>query len=215
MKDIQISQSFLLLSLNDKGGVSPLGSLRIRAFLIASGILELALEEVILIEDDQVMVKQELPSNKKFLSPIYNEVLAERSLNFKKLARKLVTNRSLFKDMFNSIGDYLVDMDIVTKNSGGILGHSNRYAGGEETKKQIVEQIRAELLEVGTVTKDTIALASLLLGSHILKYYFSEFEEKDLNEKLSELHDEKLNKEIFALVDRISHTITTIIASVG
>lgn len=215
MRDIQISESFLLLSLNEKGGVAPIGSMRIRAYLIASGILELALEDIILISDDQVTTKIELPADKQFLRPIYNEILTEGPLDFKKLARKLVTDRSLFNDLFDSIGDSLVDLNVVTKKSGGIFSHSNFFVGGETSKQQIVEQIRAELLEEGPVTKDTIVMASLLMGSHTLKNYFSKFEEVDLNDKLSELRNEKSNEDIFAMVDRISHTITTIIASVG
>jgi len=34
MKNIEISQKYLLLVLNDRGGVAPIGSLRIRAFII-------------------------------------------------------------------------------------------------------------------------------------------------------------------------------------
>lgn len=215
MKDIQISQGFLLLTLNDKGGVATIGSMRTRAFLIASGILELALANVVFISDDKVTVKQKLPSEKSYLSSIYNEILSESSIDFKKLARKLVTDRTLFKELFHSIGDSLVDLDVVTKTSGGILSHSNHFVGGEASKKQIVEQIRAELLEKGAVTKDSIILTSLLIGSHTLKNYFSKFEKADLDHKLSELRDDELNKEVFAMVDSISHTITTIIASVG
>ncbi|MET3320502.1 UNVERIFIED_ORG: hypothetical protein ABIC97_003602 [Peribacillus simplex] len=46
-----------------------------------------------------------------------------------------------------------------------------------------------------------------------MKNYFSKFEEKDLNDKLSMLRNDTANKEIFAMIDALSHTITTIIAS--
>ena len=215
MENIGISQMYLLLSVNDKGGVAPIGSMRIRSYMIASGILELILEDVISLSDDEVAVKRELPSDKEYLRLVYNKISEEKSIHLKKLARALVTNRKLFKELFNSIGDTLVDLNIVTKTSGGVLGNISQFVGGEESKKRIVEQMRAELLEEGPVSKDTVVLSSLLIGNHTLKQYFSEFEEGELKAKISELREDPENKEIFAMIDRISKTITTIIASVG
>ncbi|MGQ9008802.1 GPP34 family phosphoprotein [Bacillus stercoris] len=214
MKNIEISQKYLLLVLNDKGRVAPIGSIRIRAFMVASGILELVLDDIVSLSDNQVTVKQELPSDKEYLRPIYNRISRE-TLLLKKLGRELISKRELFKELFNLVGDSLVELDVVTKTNGGILGKSSHYIGSEDSKKQIVEQIRAELLEEGPVTTDTVVLTSLLIGSRILKNYFSKFEDKDLNDKLTMLRKDTRNKEIFAMIDSISHTITTIIASVG
>ena len=215
MDNIGISQRYLLLSVNDKGGIAPIGSLRIRSFLIASGLLELILDDIILLSDDQVIVKQELPNDKEYLRFVYNEISADQPIHLKKLSRALVTNRKLFKELFNSIGDTLVNLNIVTKTHGGVLSHSNQFVGGEESKKNIVEQIRAELLEAGPVSKEIVILSSLLIGNHTLKRYFSAFEENELKEKISELRKDPANKEMFAMIDGISKTITTIIASVG
>jgi len=215
MENIEISQKYLLLILNDKGRVAPIGSMRIRAFMVASGILELVLDDIVSLSDNQVTIKQELPSDKGYLRSIYNKIATEKSIHLKKLGRELISKRELFKELFNSVGDSLVELDIVTKTNGGILGQSNHYIGSEDSKKQIVEQIRAELLEEGPVTTDTVVLSSLLIGSRILKNYFSKFEDKDLNDKLTMLRKDTKNKEIFAMIDSISHTITTIIASVG
>ena len=215
MSNMEISQKYLLLVLNDRGGVAPIGSLRIRAFMVASGILELVLDNIVSLSDNQVTVKQELPSDKEYLRSIYNKISTEKSIHLKKLGRELVSKRELFKELFNSVGDSLVELDVVTKTNGGLLGQSSHYIGGENSKKQVVEQIRAELLEEGPVTTDTVVLSSLLIGSRVLKNYFSKFEDKDLNDKLTMLRKDTKNKEIFAMIDSISHTITTIIASVG
>ncbi|MBO0962126.1 GPP34 family phosphoprotein [Neobacillus sp. MM2021_6] len=215
MENLSISQRYLLLSLNEKGGIAPIGSMRIRSYLIASGILELILEDVILLTDNQVTIKQELPSDKEYLRLVYHKIFDEKSNHLKKLSRDLVTNRKLFKELFHSIGDTLVELNIVTKTSGGIVGQATQFVGGEKSKKQIVEQIRAELLEEGPVSTDTIVLSGLLIGNHTINHYFSEFEEKELKDKISELRKDPANKEIFAMIDGISHTITTIIASVG
>ncbi|MED3855568.1 GPP34 family phosphoprotein [Priestia megaterium] len=215
MSNMEISQKYLLLVLNDKGGVAPIGSLRIRAFMVASGILELVLDNIVSLSDNQVTVKQELPSDKEYLRSIYNKISEGKSIHLKKLGRELISKRELFKELFNSVGDSLVELDVVTKTNGGLLGQSSHYIGGENSKKQVVEQIRAELLEEGPVTTDTVVLSSLLIGSRVLKNYFSKFEDKDLNDKLTMLRKDTKNKEIFAMIDSISHTITTIIASVG
>ena len=215
MMDLKISQAFMLLALNDKGGVASVGSMRIRAYVIASAVLELALDNVISISDEQVTVNQALPAKQASLRAVYEAVKAADSLNFKQLAKKLVTDRGLFKETFEAVGDTLVDLNVVTKDNGGVLGNAVRFVGGDQAKQQIVEQIRAELLEEGTVTAETIAMTSLLAGSRTLKNYFSKFEENDLNTKLEEIRQDDANKDIFALVDRISRTITTIIASVG
>ena len=120
---------YLLLSVNDKGGIAPIGSMRIRSYMIASGILELILEDVISLSEDEVAVKRELPSDKEYLRLVYNKISEENSIPLKKLARALVTNRKLFKELFNSIGDTLVDLNIVTKTSGGVLGNIQSICG--------------------------------------------------------------------------------------
>jgi hypothetical protein len=213
MKDMEISQKYLLLALNDKGSVATIGSMRVRAFMVASGILELTAEDIVSFSENQVMVKQDLPSNKEYLGSIYNMISEDNPISLKKLARGMVTKRNVFKELFNAVGDSLVELDLVSKTNAGLLGRSNHFIPSEGAKKLIVEQIRAELLEEGPVSTDTVVLSSLLIGSRMLKNYFSKFEEEDLNDKLSMLRNDTANKEIFAMIDAISHTITTIIAS--
>ncbi|MFE3974424.1 MULTISPECIES: GPP34 family phosphoprotein [unclassified Peribacillus] len=213
MKDMEISQKYLLLALNDKGSVAAIGSMRVRAFMVASGILELTAEDIVSFSENQVTLKQDLPSNKGYLGSIYNMISEDNSISLKKLARGIVTKRNLFKELFNAVGDSLVELDLVSKTNAGLLGRSNHFIPSEGAKKLIVEQIRAELLEEGPVSTDTVVLSSLLIGSRMLKNYFSKFEEEDLNDKLSMLRNDTANKEIFAMIDALSHTINTIIAS--
>ena len=97
MENIGISQMYLLLSVNDKGGVAPIGSMRIRSYMIASGILELILEDVISLSDDEVAVKRELPSDKEYLRLVYNKISEEKSIHLKKLARALVYEPEAFQ----------------------------------------------------------------------------------------------------------------------
>lgn len=49
--------------------------------------------------------------------------------------------------------------------------------------------VRSELLEDGTITEDILALTILLDRSKCLKMYFSDFEQKQLKDKLKSIMD--------------------------
>ncbi|MDX8367463.1 hypothetical protein [Cytobacillus sp. IB215665] len=54
----------------------------------------------------------------------------------------------------------------------------------KKSTNSVVQRLRAELLEPGTVSDETVALALLLKASKILGEYFSNYEIKEINDRI-------------------------------
>lgn len=68
--------------------------------------------------------------------------------------------------------------------AAGLLGSKTAYVPRREAVGSVVEMLRAEVLEDGTMTEDAAALTVLLERGKCLKPYFSAFEQKEIREKL-------------------------------
>ncbi|MNR26241.1 hypothetical protein D3C85_1434380 [compost metagenome] len=75
-----------------------------------------------------------------------------------------------------------------------------KYSDVANTRNRIVEKIRAELLEHGNVEEHTVALVSILTNKSMLNDYFSDYEQKTLQQKLEILRKEDIFKK-FKTID--------------
>ncbi|MPQ33927.1 hypothetical protein E4V42_21235 [Clostridium estertheticum] len=72
------------------------------------------------------------------------------------------------------------------------------------TAENIVQKIRAELLEDGNIYEGTVFLSFLLKKVNLLKKYFSKYESEDLNKTINRLK----NEECYKVYSIISKSIT-------
>ena len=77
----------------------------------------------------------------------------------------------------------------------------------------MVEELRAELLEEGPVTEDAAALAVLLDKGKSLKPYFSQFEQKEMRQKLKSLVDSPEGRLVKAMVEHVETLMAALAAS--
>jgi hypothetical protein len=71
-----------------------------------------------------------------------------------------------------------------------------------ETSK-IVEKVRAEFLEKGEISNETVALSALLYKSGLIKNYFSKYEVNKLKERLEEIKKSEAGSLVKEMVDYI------------
>lgn len=77
----------------------------------------------------------------------------------------------------------------------------------------MIQKIRAELLESGGISDETVALVSLLEKSNRIKQYFSAHESKQLKARLQEVKEAPANKMIRHMIEYIETILTVIIIS--
>ena len=208
MKDLSITQEYLICAVNSKGKISGFGSEKLIC-LIASGLLELQLEGCIKIDKKKVTVMNNLPEERLYLKPLYDFVNQQKPV---KLEKVLEAYNYSFKDrgyeLVNSIGASLKDLDLVEVTCAGIFGNKNAYIPNSNAVHYVVDMISAEFLEDVEVTEDIASLIILLDKSKLLKIYFSEYEQKEIKKKLKEITNSDTGKSIKDIVNTVEYMIT-------
>lgn len=208
MKDLSITQEYLICAVNSKGKISGFGSEKLIC-LIASGLLELQLEGYIKIDKKKVTVTNNLPEERLYLKPLYDFVNQQKPVKLEKI---LEAYNYSFKDrgyeLVNSIGASLKDLDLVEVTCAGIFGNKNAYIPNSNAVHYVVDMIRAEFLEDVEVTEDIASLIILLDKSKLLKIYFSEYEQKEIKKKLKEITNSDTGKSIKDIVNTVEYMIT-------
>ncbi|MCR1898413.1 GPP34 family phosphoprotein [Irregularibacter muris] len=194
--DYSISQSFLLCVLKEDGTIPKL-SLD-ENWLIAAGMLDLILNDIIDYVDEKIQVKGELPRNLSYLKTFYT-FLKSSDKSAKSVVIEFST-KDLGKSktkLFKAIAKSLAEVNAVKIDSkANFLSSSESYIPNKVEVKKIIEEIRAELLEDGPVTQENTVLSMLLDKSSHLKDYFSKHERNKLNEKMEEIRNSPVNSPV-------------------
>jgi len=79
---------------------------------------------------------------------------------------------------------------------------------------KVVEKLRAEFLEEGTVSDETIVLGALLNKSGLIKKYFSKYETQKLNNRLKEIKQSEAGALIKKMIDYIDTWIAILLIAI-
>lgn len=185
MKDLSITQEYMVCTVNGKGTISSYNQKAI-ACLIVSGLLEMQLSKCISISDKKISVCSELPEHMTYLEPLYNVINQGKPMKVEKAVEAYTiafTNKKLYA-LEDAVMESLKEADVVESIKAGLLGNKESYAPKKEIITGIIEKIRAELLEDGEISEDVIALTALMEKTGNLKDYFSKYEQKELKNKV-------------------------------
>ena len=95
----------------------------------------------------------------------------------------------------------MVKEQCATSEKGGLFGNSTYFIVNPKEVDHVIQTIRAEILESGTMSEEMIALASLLEKSGHIKRFFSKYENKQVKERISEIRKESSNQLVKEVVD--------------
>lgn len=185
MKDLSITQEYMICTANKKGVLSSSNQKAI-ACLIVGGLLEMQLENCISINDKKIHVCAPLPDNMSYLNPLYQIVNQGKPIKAEKVVETYTvafTNKKLY-ELEDALIESLKEADVVEPVKTGIFGNKDSYAPKKEIITGIIEKIRAELLEDGEISEDVIALTALMDKAGSLKDYFSKYKQKELKNKI-------------------------------
>lgn len=218
MKDLSITQEYLLCALNKKGKLPSLGN-EIPTCFVAGALLDLLNEEFVKIQSKKVIINKELDKAFDYLHPLFSFIERSKPKTIKDLAGDyILTLRSKkLNDLIQSVGNSLVMADCAYAiNRRGILGGEKTYYIPEVEKiEYVVQKIRAELLENGNLSDETVALASLLNKSSLLKQYFSKHESKQLRDRINEIKNSDSSRLVKEMLDYIDAIIVVVVTSAG
>lgn len=214
MNSLSISQKYLLCALSSKGKIPALSFERIIA-MAAAGVVDIMIDGVVETDGKKLSVKKPLLTDKSYLSPIYNYIEKKQPVNFKTVIEHFsVTFTGKNSDeLIDSIGGSLVTVGCVKQEKRGIFGNKNAYIPDEKAVDNIVQNIRAEILEDGELTEDIAALTVILDKTGALMKFFSAYEKKAVKQRLKEIKNNPENKEIAKVINYVEELMVVIIVS--
>lgn len=216
MQDLSYTQEFLLCILKPQGTIPALYSTQISTCLVAGGILKLLNLNVISINDKKkIVVNNDTKLEKEYLRPLYQVICNSKKKNVKDIASRYIFGTSkLLKEYIKSLSSPMVQENLVSLETGGMFKTKTLYLPNEEGVLRVVEKIRAEFLEEGSVSNETIILGALLYKSGAIKRYFSQYESDILKNRLNEIKSSEEGYFIKEMVDYIDALIA-VVASIG
>lgn len=211
MKQLSISQSFMLCALNEKGKIPAL-RLEVPVCIFAGGVLDLWMHDCITIENKKISAKGQLPDSLSYLKDIYDAVAGGKPTPIDKLTSAFcftLTNKRL-NNLIRQVGDSLSAIDCVNAGLEAKMGKGALYIPDKTEVEGIIQTIRAEFLEEGRLSDETIALAVLLEKNDMIKNYFSKHESSLMKTRLKEIKKSPEHKLTTEIVDYVTIMITVI-----
>ena len=188
VKDLSLAQQCLLCTLDKHGRLPGFGMEKTLCF-VASGILELLMEDILAFEHGKLQVLSSLPQEKAYLHLVYDRVAQKQPVKFEKVVEFFsvsLTDKHL-RALLEAVGDSLVRAGCARQEIGGLLSEKKVYFPHAADVDAVVQEIRTEMLEDGALSEDMVALAALLHKSGDLTKYFSAAEKDALKKRLKEI----------------------------
>ena len=200
MKDMTLSQEYLICAVNEKGKI---GSMNIEKVvcLLAAGLLELQLAECITMDQKAATVTAPLPQDKEYLRSLYDYIGSGKggSIKMDKLLESYTYSLSSkqVRALMGGIGGELEKMGLAT------LLSNEGFAPVKGALDGVIDLVRSELLEEGEVTEDIAALVILLEKAGIIKNYFSPYERGQMKDRLKAIVRSPQGRQVGRMVEYV------------
>ncbi len=216
MKNLSITQQYLLCILKKNGKLSTL-EMEKTTCLAASGVLELLLDNVFSFDGKKLSVQAELPEDKIYLRSVYDVVKRKQPVKFENVVECFSFNFTdkYISSLIDGVGESLAELGCVQKEKGGFMNGRTVYIPNAADVDNIVQNIRAELLEDGELSEDIVALTALLNKSKDLQRYFSAYEKQALKKRLKEIKENPQSEMIQKVADYIDSMFLLFIVAIS
>jgi hypothetical protein len=218
MNNLSYSQEYFLCAVNGKGNIPELKSPEISSCLIIGGILELLGKGYITRDEkNRVSVQKPLDDSVPYLEPLYETIASfKKPKDVISAAEPYLFNLSSekpFNKLLSAYGTSLVAAGCADELAAqGLRKAKTKYAPKPEAVTRIIEKVRAEFLEDGTLTDEIIYLAALLDKSTLIRDYFSKVEAATLKRRLKEVRTSEAYASIKVILDYVDGVIAAFVA---
>ena len=202
MNDLSYTQEFYLCATDKKGKVSSTEKI----CLAAGGISELLNGGYIKRDEKQrLIVAKPWDDTLPYIKPIYDTIATlKKPHSSYDVLTMFSGSKKLFNELNTAIGSSLVAADCATELEVKGRGEGkSKYVPKEEAVKKIIEKIRAELLEDGAMSDETVCLAALLDTYEIVLDYFSKVERESVKARIKEVYESEESASITDTLEEI------------
>ena len=215
MKDLTLTQDFLLCQINRKGKLDGKLNVMPNFALGIATLYELYLNDNISLTKE-IEIKKEPNKELKHLVLIYDFIKKQKKLELKSVVQKICFDDKLMKLIFNNCKEQLLTDDYLEEvEVKGFLNTSKiTTIPKAESTDFVIQKIRAEVLEYGEISDNTITLIALLEQTKKLQDYFSKYELDALKSRIKVLKTDEQYKFIFNTIEEIESLQAAILAAV-
>ena len=155
MQDLSITQEYYICAVNEKGRISDFSTERLVCF-VAAGLLDLQLEGCLSLDRKNVTVTGPLPAGREYLAPLYQFLAEKGTMQPEKVMEAYTYSLSdkHIDALMGSVGGSLEKLGLAQRVKAGLFGSKAAFAPGKEAINGVVDMVRSELLEDGTVTDE-------------------------------------------------------------
>lgn len=217
MKNLSLTEEYVLCILNEKESKSILCSKEYAVCIIATSIWELiSYKAVKLTNDKNLVINVNFDGTKGYLKYIYDDIKLKESIKVTELVEDYIFNgsNSNLKNIVKSLVEDLVkNNSIKIEKKEGLFKEKEVYIGNVSVINNIIKQIREDILESKNVSAETMILATMLFWSKAHKEYFSKYEAKQIKETVKKIKETEEYLFIKEILDDIQSILLTIVVS--
>lgn len=190
IRDLSVTEKYLLVSLSEKGKLPAFG-IEVTSCFAAAGALDMCLAGSLAFDEkDRLKIAGKLPENLTFLSDMYEEIKSNKKYTIEKLVSEYVlsfTGKKLL--LYEKAVAESLDKKGAAKleNGKGLFSEKVICIPDPKEKDRVIQELRAEFLEAGNMSNDMVLLGALLYKSQQIKRFFSKYESDCLKNRLKEI----------------------------
>lgn len=223
MNDITITEKYALCMLKEK---RKFYETELTSHLLVSMIIEMMLDGNLEVGNKcKVRLTDKIPTA-NYNIQLYNAIKERKftgivkksdEIPFKDIISLICYSFSskIIKSIVEPLKEKMVeDKLIILEEKKGLFGNKEVITIDDDKFNNVVEEVRAEILENGKLTDDIILLSSLLNATKFLKNIFTKYEKEKLENRLKEIKQTEIPEKVKLaqeVIDEMSATMAAII----
>lgn len=207
MKNLNLSQQYLLFTMNRNGKISSI-NYYVGMCLVMAGLLDLQEAQVIELDQKEIIIlTDQLPEELEYLNCLFEKITQLKKKRIDKLATAYGATffEKDLKLLIAQTRNSLIDLREITVETDG---NTLSYLAKEKTIAQIV----ARLENLNQLDHDGLKLAILLKKSSYLKKYIEKPERKMLEAKIKEVKSDPVAKQTQVMISQLDWLMGAMVA---
>ena len=216
MNKLSFTQEYFLCAVNKNGELPFLSSSDVATCLVAGGVMELARQGLVVRDEKKKFsAAKTWDGSLPYLKPLYDTVAAFKkskgaqgivdpyafSLSEKPLKELVAAFRASLADCLNEVEEQ------------GLFKDKTSYVPKPDVVTRIIEKVRAEFLEDGSIEEDVLCLAVLLNRTNLIRDYFSKVETTVMKKRIKEVQASEAYASVKDIFDYVAGVYVVLIAA--
>jgi len=207
MKNLNLSQQYLLFTMNRNGKISSI-NYYVGMCLVMAGLLDLQEAQVIELDQKEIIIlTDQLPEELEYLNCLFEKITQLKKKRIDKLATAYGATffEKDLKLLVAQTRNSLIDLREITVETDG---NTLSYLAKEKTIAQLV----ARLENLNCLDYDGLKLAILLKKSSYLKKYIEKPERKMLERKIKDVKHDPVAKQTQVMISQLDWLMGAMVA---